>query len=321
MKVSIIVPCYNVGNFVLPLLQSLEMQDYDNFEAILVNDGSKDNTSEILHRFCDGERKNDRRKYIVIDKPNGGVSTARNAGLEAATGDLIFFVDGDDRLYPQSISKLAELMKEGIDVAVGKFVNFNGDVLSFPHINSLDRWLRATMTKGGLTLVNKMYRRDIIEKHHLRFDVKIRKSEDHLFTAEYLSCITGGVAVTDSPVYLYQLNPTGVSNISTTTGVFSPWTSDSIFVACRIYKLMEDKFSKATLRELRYDTYHKYGRVRHEAHMLNCKDKAFYDGIYAQLRTIMPAWEIAVFAVRRRLSIIGSSLLRKIKKLFVKHNA
>lgn len=321
MKVSIIVPCYNVGNFVMPLLQSLEMQDYDNFEAILVNDGSKDNTSEILHRFCDGERKNDRRKYIVIDKPNGGVSTARNAGLEAATGDLVFFIDGDDELYPKALSTLVAMMTEEVDMAVGAIIWQDGLLRTFPHDTNWDRWLQKSVTSGAFTLWNKMFRRSIIEHHHLRFDTETMKSEDHLFTAEYIFYCQGIVAVTDYASYHYVLNTMSISNISTTTRTFSPTIADSITIAIRICKMYERKFSPATLRELRYDTYHKYGRVRHEAHMLNCKDKAFYDGIYAQLRTIMPAWEIAVFAVRRRLSIIGSSLLRKIKKLFVKHNA
>jgi len=315
-KVSVIVPCFNVGRLIQPLLNSIKKQNYENFEVIFVNDGSTDDTLDVLKQFCNDELSTANRQYRLIEKGNGGLSSARNAGLNAAEGDLVFFVDSDDCLFPQSLSKLAELMKEGIDVAVGTFRNFNGDVCSFPHISDPDKFLRATFTKGGLTLWNKMFRRSIIEENHLRFDTSIKTSEDHLFTAQYLLYAKGSISVTDYMVYLYQLNPLSLSKISATTGTFSPWSSDSVFVACRIYRLMMGKLSKPTLRELRYDTYHKYRRVRHEAHVLNCKDQLFYDSIYKEMRTIMPLWEMIIFAIRRRMSIIVSSAIRKFHRHF-----
>ena len=315
-KISVIVPCFNVGRLIQPLFDSIKKQDYENFEVIFVNDGSIDDTLDVLKQFCSGEVSSAHRKYRLIEKENGGVSSARNAGLNAAEGDFIFFVDSDDSLMPQSLSKLAKLMNKGTDVAVGTFYNFDGEVCSFPHIADPDNFLRATFTKGGLTLWNKMFRRSIIEENHLRFDTSIKVCEDHLFTAQYFLCATGSIAVTDYMVYLYQLNPFSLSHISTTTGTFSPWLSDSVFAACRIYRLMMVKFSKPTLRELRYDTYHKYRRVRHEAHVLHCKDRVFYDSIYKEMRSIMPLWEMIIFAVRRRMSILTSSAIRKLHHLF-----
>lgn len=317
-KVSVIVPCYNVGRLIQPLLDSIKKQDYENLEVIFVNDGSTDNTSTILKDFCNQSSTSDHRQYRLVEKVNGGEGSARNAGLDAAEGELVFFVDGDDCLFPQSISKLAELMTDSIDITVGAIINFNGDLLTYPHIENIDRWMRATMTKGALTLVNKMFRKSIIEKYNIRFNTTSKKSVDHLFTAQYLLHTTGGIAVTDYTVYLYQLNPTGISNISTSTRTFSPWAADSVYVAVRIYRLLENKLSPATLKELRYDSYHKYRRIRHEAHVLNCKDQSIYDGMYKEIRNIIPAWEMYVFAIRRRTSIITSSLLRKIHNKYNK---
>ncbi len=166
--------------------------------------------------------------------------------------------------------------------------------------------------------MNKRFRRNIIEKYNIRFDTIIRKSEDHLFTAWYMTCITGGIAVTNYTVYLYQLNPTGISNISTTTGTFSPWHTESVRAAVMIYRMMEYKLSKRTLTELRYDSYHKYRRVRHEAHVNNCKDRLVYNNIYTEIRSIIPVWEMVIFAIRRRVSIITNSLIRKIRHKFLK---
>lgn len=312
VKISVIVPCYNVGNLVQPLLLSIEEQDYKNFEVIFINDGSSDNTSDVLREFC---RKSIHRSQLkLIEQENKGVGNARNVGLDAAEGELVFFVDGDDYIFPQTLSRMAELMTDGIDIVAGAFRNHDNSISSFPHIENKEKWLRATIAKGGLTLWNKMFRKSIIDKNQIRFDTTVKKSEDHLFTAKYLMYSTGRVAVTDYAVYHYNQNPMSISNISMTTRTFSPWIADSVYVAVKIYKLLEGRLSSGTLRELRYDTYHKYRRIRHEAHLHKCKDKLFYNRMYTELRTIMPIHEILVFAVRRRISIITKSISRKIKK-------
>lgn len=306
MKISVIVPCYNVGNLLQPLLQCLKEQDCQDFEAIFVNDGSTDDTVAVLEKYCDNER------FRWIDKQNGGPGSARNVGLDNASGDYVFFVDGDDYIFPQSLSKLVDLFVDGVDVAVGAFVNIDGITTYYPNVPNKDKWLRLTFAKGGLTLVNKMFRRSVIEQHHLRFDEQARKSEDHLFTAGYMLYCNGGISVTDYPVYRYVLNPMSISNREETTQHFSNTIADSVYVSIKIYKLLEGYLSRATLMELRYDTYHKYRRIRHAAHVLNCKDKNFYKDIYSEIRKIMPVWEIVCFAIRRRISIITKSLRRKI---------
>ena len=102
MKFSIIVPVYNAGAFVSNTIINLLEQDVEK-EIILINDGSTDDSLSILKKF---EKENECIK--VIDKINGGVSSARNVGLDIASGDYICFVDSDDALEPGTLSKSLE---------------------------------------------------------------------------------------------------------------------------------------------------------------------------------------------------------------------
>lgn len=309
-EISVIVPCYNVGNYIESLLKSLEEQVFKKFEVLFINDGSTDNTALILNQLC----SNLPYKHLIIEKENGGPGSARNVGLEHASGKYVFFVDGDDYLYPHSLSKLIELMTDGVDLAIGAFVDSNDNLRTFPHIENRDKWMSKTMTIGCLTLINKLYRKSIIDKYHLRFDTTIRNGEDHLFTASYLYHCTGKMAVTDYAVYFYNYNPMSISHIISTTKTFSPWIAESVFSAVKIYELLKDEISPSALKELRYDSYHKYRRIRHEAHVQKCRDKLFYDTIYKEIRKIIPVREMVFFGIRRRADIIFNSLKNKILK-------
>lgn len=115
--VSIILPCYNVAKYLDKNIKSLLNQTYKNIELIYVNDGSKDDTLSILNKFA----KLDNR-VIVVDKLNGGVSTARNAGIQVASGEYITFCDPDDYVSPIYIeSQVKTLEKYNADVCVCKY--------------------------------------------------------------------------------------------------------------------------------------------------------------------------------------------------------
>jgi len=88
---SVIIPAYNVENYIKDALESLEKQTFKNFEAIIINDGSIDNTEKIAKEFCD---KN--KNFILISKANDGLSSARRTGVEKANGEYIYFLDSDD---------------------------------------------------------------------------------------------------------------------------------------------------------------------------------------------------------------------------------
>lgn len=112
-EVSIIIPVYNVEKYISRCIESVLNQTYTNFELILVDDGSPDKSGEI----CEEYAKTDPR-IKVIHKPNGGVSSARNAGLDAASGEYIAFVDSDDFIHPQYLDILTKAIhKSGSDMA------------------------------------------------------------------------------------------------------------------------------------------------------------------------------------------------------------
>ena len=99
---SIIIPCYNQGHYLSDCLDSLLTQTYSNWEAIVVNDGSQDNTSEVTINY----QKTDSRIHLA-EKENGGLSSARNFGIQKTKGDRFIFLDADDFLYPNCLEKIA----------------------------------------------------------------------------------------------------------------------------------------------------------------------------------------------------------------------
>lgn len=122
-KISVIVPIYNVEKYLDKCINSIVNQTYQNLEIILVDDGSPDKCYQI----CDEWAKKDAR-INVIHKKNGGVSSARNAGLDVATGDFIGFVDGDDIIAPDFYETLAdEAEKNSADISACFFKYYNDD--------------------------------------------------------------------------------------------------------------------------------------------------------------------------------------------------
>lgn len=131
--ISVIVPVYNVEKYLHNNINSILSQTYKNLEIILVDDGSSDNSSKI----CDEYAKNDKR-IKVIHKTNGGLSDARNAGIDASSGDYICFIDSDDTIDMDMIKLLYEsLTKENSDVALCKLniVSDKGEKKLYDEVN------------------------------------------------------------------------------------------------------------------------------------------------------------------------------------------
>lgn len=103
-KVSIIIPAYNCESYITKCIDSLVAQTYPSIEILVVNDGSKDGTRSVLKRY--------QEKIIIIDQENGGVASARNAGLKHATGDFILFVDSDDYLDSDCVERIVRKQAE-----------------------------------------------------------------------------------------------------------------------------------------------------------------------------------------------------------------
>lgn len=184
-KVSLIVPVYNIEKYLERCVNSILEQDYDNLEIILVNDGSLDNSLKICKKY---EQKDSR--IIVIDKKNGGVSSARNEGLKIATGDYIGFIDSDDWIDKNTISSLMNVLKkENYDILI--YTSYNNIPYSDKEsVRTLD--LEETI-KNCLKLenpvlmagvCNKLFKSSLLKEEF--FDIDLAVGEDMLFLIKIL---------------------------------------------------------------------------------------------------------------------------------------
>ena len=115
--ISVIVPVWNAGMYLREALESLRSQTFANFEAILVNDGSSDDSEVICREFCDADER-----FRLINQENAGVSAARNAGIDDAEGEWIAFMDADDLMMPAALEMLLKAARgSGAGIAVGGY--------------------------------------------------------------------------------------------------------------------------------------------------------------------------------------------------------
>ena len=200
-KISIIVPIYNAEKTINRCVDSLIGQTYKNIEIILVNDGSKDNSLLKCRQY---ESVDSRIK--VIDKVNGGVSSARNAGLDIAKGDFIMFCDSDDWVEPDWCEQLLTNYKDGCLVMCGYYYRTNSDetkkiVCEAKEYHKTDFFKFSH--NGVFAPWSKIYSTDIIKKYHIRFQQGISLGEDKLFVWRYYTHIDNGILFVDEPLYNY----------------------------------------------------------------------------------------------------------------------
>lgn len=205
-KLSIIVPIYKVEAYLPKCIESVLAQSYQDWELILVNDGSPD----ACPRICDQYAARDAR-IRVIHQNNAGVSAARNRGLDAAAGDLIAFIDPDDYLRSDCYERMLEAMdRTGAGMAICGFLYEYPDGSTEPRVadgaevvlshHDLVKaqfdipWSIRTVT------YNKIFQKSVIGE--LRFDEKLRASEDTLFLCNYLERYTGTAIHIRKPLYV-----------------------------------------------------------------------------------------------------------------------
>ena len=203
-KVSIIVPVYNTEKYLARCIDSILAQTFTDFELILVNDGSKDNSGKI----CDEYAQKDSR-IIVIHKENGGVSSARNKGLDIAQGEWISFVDSDDWIssnYLSDFSYDADLMICGFEY-IGAKAEINSPTNMNPLNNAyaISQWFYINCNNIYITTVaGSIFKRKIITNQTLYFDNKLKYGEDTDFMYRYL-CFCSTIDLCHAPNYKYVI--------------------------------------------------------------------------------------------------------------------
>lgn len=218
VKVSIIVPAYNVEARISKCLNSLVNQTTNEpFEVLVVDDGSTDRTSRIIDRFA-GEYSNVR----VIHKENGGVSSARNIGINGARGEWIMFVDADDYLDSHCLDRmLSHLQEREYQLAIvgfrledeapqkdrNKIRQFSGQT-GIGELICLDQWETKLSIIGPW---GKLFKTDIIKKEELDFDETISIAEDTVFVLSYYSRINEAICYYDQD-YIYWRSENSLSS-------------------------------------------------------------------------------------------------------------
>ena len=216
IAVSVVVPIYNVESWLAECLDSLEKQTLKNIEVILVNDGSTDNSKTIAEQYAS---RND--NFTLISRKNGGLSAARNTGLDMATGEYIYFLDSDDYILEGTLERLYSIsQKKNLDVL--KFVAYmfmepsrelnwtSGGGYKYkgqyPEIYKGIDALQMFIDNGDASYPSCCLifsKREIIERNNLRFREGI-VNEDNLFHWQLMS-LSERVAILNEPLYCRRL--------------------------------------------------------------------------------------------------------------------
>lgn len=202
--ISIIVPIYNAAGTLSRCIESVQAQTYNHFELILINDGSKDESLSICRHYAEKDNR-----IIVLDQPNGGVASARNAGLAVARGEYLYFIDPDDYAEPDLLERM---LTAQADLAVCSYridnLDSEGNVISTEekHINQA---IESTVelikedTKILFPLWNKLFCRSYVEDYNIRF-LPLSFWEDACFVWEYLK-YADKISCIDIPMYHYTV--------------------------------------------------------------------------------------------------------------------
>lgn len=220
MKYSLIFPIYNAEEFLKKSFDTIINQNYDNYEVIMINDGSTDSSGVICDEYSE---KYD--NFRVFHLENGGVSNARNFGLEQAKGEYVWFLDADDYVVGNPLQELEKVLDE-----------YNPELLVFnyqdyiyrkkiyndaklPLIGNFDKngfrknFAKLFRTNMLYTVWNKIYKKEFLEKNFLKFDRTVAFGEDTKFNLELYSKLTN-VYFSESSYYIYvNGRPASAANV------------------------------------------------------------------------------------------------------------
>lgn len=236
-KVSIIMPVYNSEKYIDDTIKYVLSQTYEDFEFIIVNDGSMDSTQKI----CEEYAKKDSR-IRLFNNENGGVSRARNFAISKATGEYIRFIDADDKMEKDSLEILVDAIEKNdeIDIVIGKYFSndqeiYTGELEGIYSVkDSMPNFLKYMRTFFYGVTWNKLYKRSVIEDNKLSFDINVSWSEDLFFNLDYLKKVRKIYYVNKS-VYYYIRRENGLASSITKYNV-----DESISIEIRRFREIYD---------------------------------------------------------------------------------
>lgn len=213
--VSIIIPCYNQGEYLGYALKSLQSQTMQAWECIIVNDGSTDNTEAVAASFMDKDKR-----ITLLRQPNSGSAVARNKGLSVAQGQFLQFLDADDMLDNDKLRRQTEYMStNNVDVSYTRNAYFHST--AEPNTYDLQsKWQQTYLCSMRTALLGRwgvdfsiplhcfMYRMDFLRSNHLQYDEHIRQREDWKFHLDVSRACHKPKTMLDYMGAYYRINPT-----------------------------------------------------------------------------------------------------------------
>ena len=251
IKLSIIVPVYNVEEYIRPCVESIFKQGLDEstYEVILVNDGTKDNSFGVIEDIV-----NSHSNILIVEQKNQGLSAARNTGMTKASGDYILFLDSDDLLIENTLGKLtAELNSSSPDILYAGFVKMTNEEIDTRKMVAQEECIcrETTGRKGFLEDYNArecyswraFYKRTFLEEKHLRFIPGIY-FEDVPFTTE-CHLVAGKCIRTDYTFYIYRQRPGSI-----VSAINKKKVMDFNYVIARLWELRRKKLTPPEDKQL-----------------------------------------------------------------------
>lgn len=247
-KFSVIVPVYKVEAYISATVQSMLEQTDRDFELIIVNDGSPDQSAQIAERIlCSSDID-----YQIIHTDNRGVSAARNTGLDAAKGEYVIMVDGDDSITADFLATYRRMITQfpDFDVYSTSFTILMGDKAieqpstkqSFTLYSAKDALIAFFKRNPRFLLPTLLLSKRIINRHHLRFDEQVRYSEDVQFIWRVLAYNEKNVVHSSYSGYKYILHPGSTMTASGVTKILT-W--------CKGFEALDNEIHKLLPEEIR----------------------------------------------------------------------
>lgn len=289
--ISIIIPVYKVEKYLDKCLNSVVNQTYKNIEIILVDDGSPDNCPTI----CDEWAKKDDR-IRVIHKENGGLSSARNAGIDVAKGEYLAFIDSDDSVEPEYVEELyTTLIENNVDLSICgiSFIKEDGSI--HKEIQAIEPTLFLNDDKYNLLLLhntmvvvawNKLYSKKIFES--LRYPLgKIQ--EDEFVILDILKNAEKGVAINNKKLYNYLYRENSIMTSKSPKGIFHP---------VEAYKIRYEQIDK---KEIKNDTGRKILQEYLEAYQKFYKNKEVAKEILKRYKEDYKIYKKCLTTLKRKI--------------------
>ena len=282
IKYSIIVPVYNVEKYLGKCLNSLVNQKNDNYEIIIVNDGSTDNSQKIIDVY--------EKKYPKLiksfEKENGGLSSARNYGIDNSNGKYLLFVDSDDYVSDNYL----EVLDDSVNINNPDILVFNYNVVNGIYFKQKESYfddiknLKKRYLTGNPSAWNKLVKKDIIIKNNIRFMENVYYED--LATIPSLVCYTSNIYFIDDYLYYYVIRDDSITNKKN----FNTKMDNIFEVLDNNYKLLINEFKEEVeylyiehlLRyaSLRYLEYKKFEQIDKINNIIKENFPKWYKNIY-----------------------------------------